>query len=124
MHPCTIGFFKFLFFALRLLRSRALRSATAARDLYSPATIVSCCPSPTPGDRNVLERARLTPRACPPRINLSPLSHFFSVEELARYFGAQLRDCAGCLWKRVSFDVAVSSGPGQSGIVRFAGASR
>ncbi len=44
-----------------------------------------------------------------------------SVEELARYFGCQLRELAGGMWQRVVFDVAVSSGPGQAGIVRFAG---
>ena len=44
-----------------------------------------------------------------------------SVEELARYFGCQLRALRGGMWKRVVFDVAVSSGPGQAGVVRFAG---
>lgn len=48
-------------------------------------------------------------------------SPFCSVEELARYFGLQLRARAGGLWQRVVFDVAVSSAPGQAGIVRFAG---
>ena len=48
-------------------------------------------------------------------------SPFCSVEELARYFGLQLRARGGGLWQRVVFDVAVSSAPGQAGIVRFAG---
>jgi hypothetical protein len=54
---------------------------------------------------------------------LFPTSCCNSVEELARYIGSQLRSLAGGLWRRLPFDVAVSSGPGQAGIVRFSGLS-
>ncbi len=101
------------------------RCSTAALVSCSPATTAPCCPSPTPG-----APAYFAPKFAQPALHYPSLaiaratpSRVRSVEELARYFGSQLRSKVGSLWTRVVFDVAVSSGPGQAGIVRFAGGS-